>query len=125
MLSNTGILIVEDEAIIASAMEVMLRRRGYNPIGIAGTGMDAIRKVRELHPGMVLMDVRLRGSMSGIEAGRQIEAEHSLLIIYMTAFTAGRALQLPPSARYLPKPFAPAQLFDAIESALAQETTKH
>jgi CheY-like chemotaxis protein len=114
------VLIVEDEAIVAADVESMLRRRGYEPVGTAATGREAIRQARERQPDIVLMDVRLRGDMSGTEAAKQIEAEQSVPVIYVTAFAERVRLQLPPGALCLAKPFTPAQLWGVLETVLAE-----
>jgi two-component system, sensor histidine kinase and response regulator len=115
------ILIVEDERIVARDLAETLSRLGYVVSDLATTGEDAIAKVRAGVPELVLMDVRLPGAIDGIEAARQICAEQSVPIVYLTAHaddeTLRRAKGTHPLA-FLVKPFRPADLRCAIEIAL-------
>jgi CheY-like chemotaxis protein len=114
------VLVVEDEAIVAADVESMLRQRGHEPVGTAATGPEAIRQARERQPDIVLMDVRLHGEMSGLDAARQIEAERRIPVIYVTAFAERVRSQLPPGTRCLAKPFTPTQLSSMLETVLSE-----
>ncbi len=98
----------------------MLRRQGYNPVGTASTGADAILKARELKPEIILMDVRLRGPMNGVEAARQIKSERDVIVLYVTAFSESALALLPANAQCLAKPFSPPQLFTALDHAMSK-----
>ena len=65
---NSKVLIVEDESIGAMNFEQTLSSFGYKVVGIASTGKDAIKKVLEFKPDLVLMDIVLKGEIDGIEA---------------------------------------------------------
>ena len=82
------VLIVEDERIIAMATTVNLQRMGCKVVATAATGQQAVDYAARKKPDVVLMDIMLQGSMSGIEAARQIRhASPGLPIIYCTAYT--------------------------------------
>jgi CheY-like chemotaxis protein len=68
------ILIVEDEQIIAADLEQKLIALGHQVVGSAASGEEAIRLAQHLRPELVLMDVRIRGSVDGTEAARRIQA---------------------------------------------------
>jgi PAS domain S-box-containing protein len=101
------ILIVEDEAVIAMSIENSLLTAGYDVSGIVATGEDAIQHCAAQAPDLVLMDVRLKGSMDGIEAAQHIKQMYDLPVIYLTAYTdaetVGRAERSEPFG-YLSKP---------------------
>ena len=80
------ILIAEDEVIIAADLQTQLQRLGYTVDGYARSGEEAVRLARQEPPNLVLMDIRLLGSMNGIEAARQIYEELSIPVVYTTAF---------------------------------------
>ena len=115
------ILIVEDEAIVAADLETTIQQLGYRVVGTVATGADAIEKAESAKPDLVLMDIRLKGAMDGIEAAEQIVARLDIPVTYLTAYadpdTLGRAkLTLPYG--YILKPFEEKDLQTAIELAL-------
>ena len=120
-MAQERILIVEDEGIVAADLETTLQELGYRVVGTAATGADAIGKAERTHPDLVLMDIRLKGAMDGIEAAEQIVARLDIPVTYLTAYadpdTLGRAkLTLPYG--YILKPFEEKDLQTAIELAL-------
>ncbi len=80
------ILIVEDEAIIALDLKMELGGLGYEVIGTADNGLDAINMAKEHLPDVVLMDIKLKGTIDGIEAA-EIISKLGVGIIYLTANT--------------------------------------
>ncbi|WP_394836443.1 response regulator [Pendulispora rubella] len=115
------ILVVEDERIIAADVAATLAELGYNVVGNAATGEEAIRKARSLSPDLILMDIRLIGPLDGIEAAEAIRCEQNIPIVYLTSHsdteTLRRAKSTEPLA-YLVKPFRIPELRCAIEIAL-------
>ena len=79
------LLIVEDEALIAEETADRLTRLGYQVLGIADTGPQAIAMAQQLQPDLVLMDIRLKGAMSGIEAAEQIYQSLQTPVIFASA----------------------------------------
>ena len=83
---NKRILVVEDEAITALDLKYSLEELGYDVIDTVDTGQDAIDVAAEKTPDVVLMDIKLKGDMEGIEAAGVISQWH-IPIIYLTANT--------------------------------------
>ena len=83
---NERILIVEDEAITALDLKYSLEELGYEVVDTVDTGQDAIDTAIETKPDVVLMDIKLKGAMEGIEAA-EIISEYKIPIIYLTANT--------------------------------------
>ena len=110
-------MIVEDESIVAMAIREMVDRLGYQTVGTVLTGEEAIRMAKELSPDIVLMDIRLKGDMDGIDAARKIRQMADIPIIYLTAYgdekTVSRAKETVPSA-YIIKPFNELSLRSSI-----------
>ena len=75
---NARILVVEDEQIVAEDLSLKLRRIGHQVVGMASSGEAAIRLAKDLHPDLVLMDIRLQGKMDGREAARIIRSSTGL-----------------------------------------------
>ena len=115
------ILIVEDEAPLAMSLEDQLMESGYDVIGIAVSGEDAIDLFYDKMPDLILMDIKLKGEIDGIDAAISIRSKHSVPIIFLTAFSndieVQRAKDIGPEA-FILKPFQTRELEIAIEMAL-------
>jgi PAS domain S-box-containing protein len=120
-VTQARIMIVEDESIVALDVRHRLERLGYAVPAIASSGEEAIAKATETRPDLVLMDIRLRGDMDGVEAAAQIRARFEIPIVYLTAFadeeTLRRAKVTEPYG-YVLKPFEERELHAIIEMAL-------
>jgi len=81
---GTSVLIVEDELIIAEDLRRRLISLGFTVTGIATTGEDAVSRVEESGPDLVLMDISLRGEMDGVEAAKLIRERTGTPIVYVT-----------------------------------------
>ncbi|MFI5211578.1 MAG: response regulator [Ignavibacteria bacterium] len=79
------ILIVEDEKIIAKDIEATIKRLGYESVGIVSNAEDAIKKAGEMKPGLVLMDITLKGGTDGVEAAKIINDTFDIPVVYLTA----------------------------------------
>ena len=79
-----SILIVEDEAIIAMALQKMLKHNGYHVLPIASKANEAVSIAMEYNPDMILMDIVLKGEGDGIEAAREILKDHPAPVIFLT-----------------------------------------
>ncbi|MFV1884493.1 MAG: response regulator [Balneola sp.] len=78
------VLIVEDDMIISLVIENMVRELGHEVIGKAASGQEAIEFAFESKPDLILMDIRLKGEMDGIEAVTAIKEKISTSVIYLT-----------------------------------------
>ncbi|RMF05451.1 MAG: GAF domain-containing protein [Chloroflexi bacterium] len=120
-MPRAKILIVEDELIVANNLKINLEQIDYHVPAIAASGVQAVEKTLEHWPDLILMDIKLRGSMDGIEAARQIREQVDVPIIFMTAYTDDatfqRAKQTEP-AGYVLKPFEMRDMHSTIEMAL-------
>ena len=114
------ILVVEDQRLIAADIENTLKKLGYVVVGNVASGEDAISKSEQVRPELVLMDVRLRGEMDGIQAAEIIRDRFNLPVVYLTAYadeeTILRAKKTTPFG-YLVKPFNERELRATIEIA--------
>ena len=79
-------MIVEDELITAEAIAILLRKLNYEPVAIVSSGEEAISKLKNLEPDLILMDIILAGSMDGIEAAQFINTNYNIPIIFITAY---------------------------------------
>lgn len=120
-MSKNNILVVEDESIVSKDIQQSLKKLGYNIVGAASTGERAIEIANETKPDLVLMDIMLKGDMSGIETAAKIKETLSIPVIYLTAYadenTLAKAKVTEPYG-YIIKPFKEIDLHTSIEMAL-------
>ncbi|MBA3848810.1 MAG: hypothetical protein C0502_02295 [Opitutus sp.] len=115
------IYLVEDEALIAMEIGDRLAQFGYAVCGQAAHGEQALEEILHLRPDLVLMDIRLAGPMSGIEAARRLRAQRDIPVIFLSAFSdpklVDEAVQTG-SSGYLVKPFEERELHATLQAAL-------
>lgn len=115
------ILVVEDEAIVRKDIEQTLRKLGHEVVGAVAEGRAAIDSAEAEKPDLVLMDIMLKGDMSGIEAAMIIRGQLGLPVIFLTAYsdeaTLGRARIAEPYG-YIVKPYKSIDVQTAIELAV-------
>ena len=120
------VLVVEDQMLFAEAIEVALRKRDVEVVGIARTGENALELVEATRPDVVLLDVGLPGE-SGLSVGREMLERHpDLRVLALTAITDGRTAREALRAGfsgYLTKDTDIDRLVRAIHAALAGEVT--
>ena len=120
-MPETKILIVEDEAIVAEDIHNSLRGLGYIISAVVSSGEEAITKIEEDMPDLVLMDIVLKGDMDGIEAAGQIYSRFNIPVVYLTAFTDEKTIErakLTEPFGYIVKPFEDRELHSTVEMAL-------
>lgn len=116
-----NILVTEDESIVRKDIERSLKKLGYNVVGSADTGEKAIELALKLKPDIALMDIFLKGEMTGIEAARAIKEQIDIPIIFLTAYadesTLAKAKVTEPHG-YILKPFKEIDIHTSIEMAI-------
>ncbi len=121
MNASSRILIVENDAVLVMDLENLLTRMGYQVVGLAATGSDAVNLAFTQKPDAILMDIRLRGEMNGIEAAAKIREQQNTPVIYLTAHTDEITLQkakVTEAYAYLAKPVRERELRASLEMAL-------
>lgn len=120
-MSKFNILVVEDESIVSKDIQQSLKKLGYNVVGAAATGENAIELAKEHKPDLILMDIMLKGALSGIDAAQEIRNTLDIPVIFLTAYadssTLNKAKDTEPFG-YIIKPFKEIDLHTAIEIAL-------
>ncbi len=92
-MAKARIMVVEDEGVVAMQVAETLKGLGYEVPVIAMTGEEAVAKLLETEPDLVLMDIHLRGGVSGIEAAHRIRQRLDVPIVYLTAFSDSETLE--------------------------------
>lgn len=116
-MTSKKIMIVEDENIVALDLMHTLLKFGYKVTSIVNSGEKAIQKVKEENPNIILMDIMLKGYLTGVQAAEIIFKEFQTPIIFISAYPSEKTLAgsaIKPFG-YLSKPINEYKLFEAIE----------
>jgi signal transduction histidine kinase len=120
-MAKVNIMIVEDEAIVGEELKISLEDMGYTVTSIVKSGEQAIEKAEQDCPDLILMDIRLKGQMDGIEAGELIRSRLGIPVVFLTAYADDDKLErakLTMPFGYILKPFQDRDLEVTIEIAL-------
>ena len=116
-----AILVVEDERLVADDIAESLGRMGYDVVGTAASSAECMAHAERQCPDLVLMDIRIEGTLDGIETAELLRSRFDVPVIFLTAFadaaTVARAKQTEAHG-YILKPFRAGELKSAVEIAL-------
>jgi AmiR/NasT family two-component response regulator len=118
------VVIAEDEAIIRLDLKEILESEGYEVVGEAARGDDALELVIQTRPDLAILDIKMPG-MDGIEVARRVVADQGVPVLILTAFSQRNLIEEARDAgvaAYLVKPFQSSEIVPAIEVALARFT---
>jgi response regulator of citrate/malate metabolism len=112
-------LIVEDEILIALALEAEMKDLGFDVCGLAANARQAIAMAMEDEPDLAVMDIYLNGARDGIETARVLRDLCGVQVVFVTAYSDDEGLteriqQQVPNAPVLTKPLYGHRLADAI-----------
>ena len=116
------VLVAEDEALIRLDLKEMLEEEGYDVVGEAADGEQAVKLAQELRPDLVILDVKMP-VLDGISAAEQIVAGRIAPVVMLTAFSQRELVERAVEAgamAYLVKPFAKSDLLPTIEVAVSR-----
>jgi DNA-binding NarL/FixJ family response regulator len=118
------LIIADDEVIISTQLEEFLKTKGFDIVGIATSGIQAVAMAKELMPDLMLMDIVMPGELDGISAASKINRELKIPVIFLTAYAdeemINRAKHIGPFG-YVLKPIQEQQILAAIEIALHKQ----
>ena len=115
------VLIVEDEIIVALSLERSLGSFGYDVVGLATKGSDAIRIAEELKPDIALIDINLEDEIDGIDVAERLREIGDIPFVYLTSYSGDEILKRAIGTRpygYLTKPARPREIYTTIETVL-------
>ena len=121
-----SILVVEDEALLAEEVRGRLEGLGHRVVGIADNGAEAIDIARRMRPDLILMDIRIKGELDGIETADLIYGELDIPVVFSTAHSDRDTLQKAQIAGmfgYIVKPWREQDLVMAIRLAMHRHKT--
>ena len=118
----TRVVLAEDEALIRLDLRECLIEEGYEVVGEAGDGAEALAIIRETKPDVAILDVMMPG-VDGLTAAREIVADRLAAVVILTAYSQRELVEQARDAgamSYLLKPFQREDLAPAIEIAVAR-----
>ncbi|MCP4575352.1 MAG: response regulator transcription factor [Deltaproteobacteria bacterium] len=123
----SGILIADNELALAAKLESFLLEKGYDMVGIAVSGRQAVSMALDMKPDLVLMEIKLTGEMDGITAAKKIKSLMDTPIVFVTWYGDEKNIEKAGHAHpggYVLKPYRPSQVQAAIEIALSKNNRK-
>jgi PAS domain S-box-containing protein len=127
-MAKARIMVVEDEGVVALQIREALQGLGYEVPVVALTGEEAVARLLQTEPDLVLMDIQLRGTLSGIETADRIRKRLDVPVVYLTAFSDVETLaqaQLTEPYGYVLKPFEEKSLHAIIQMSLLKHRGTH
>jgi len=115
------IMIVEDEAVIAFRLQQCLTSMGFDIVGVAYSGEEAVEKAINLRPDLILTDIMIQGKPDGIQVAEIVKLALDIPVIFLTACSEDKIIERTKQAEpygYIVKPFQNHELKVAIEITL-------
>ncbi|HSH03450.1 MAG TPA: PAS domain S-box protein [Anaerolineae bacterium] len=127
MTLTKSILVVEDDPIVAEQLEEWLDALGYKVVAVVDNGQKALTAIQKQQPNLIMMDIKIRGALDGINTAKKVRENWFIPVIYLTGYTDEQTLQRAKEtnpAAYLVKPFSLRILQSTIEIALHTHATE-
>jgi DNA-binding NarL/FixJ family response regulator len=121
------ILIIEDDLLIATQIETTLTEAGFDVVGLAPTGEEAIELAAKAPPDLAVVDIRLAGDRNGVDTALELFRSHGIRCIFASAYSDDEARQrAAPAAPFgwLQKPYTMASLTDMVRKAADEVRAK-
>jgi len=118
------VILVEDESLISEMLGDMLEDLGHTVCGTLASGEGALGEVLKEKPDLVIMDIKLKGVMTGIEVARAIKQARDIPIIYLTGYSDDGVVEQARetgAAGYLVKPVSKSDLRECIDKAIGKQ----
>lgn len=118
-MEKLHILLLEDQSLVAVDIIDMIERMGHEVVSHVDNGPDAIQSAQTKRPDLAVLDIKVKGSMNGIEVGRRVREELHIPVIYLTSM--GEVYELARDTNpyaFLNKPVSAPQLRQSIELAV-------
>jgi len=122
-----SILIVEDESVVALDLKKNLERIGYSVSNTVSSGEEVLKKLKLQKPDLIILDIKLRGKLDGIETAGIINKQYGIPFIILSAYSDDRIIERAKSVEpygYIIKPFGINNLRASIEMAMYRAKMK-
>jgi signal transduction histidine kinase len=126
-MPHARIMLVEDERIVALHMQQQLSTFGYDVVANVANGTQALQKIEEDQPDLVLMDIHIEGEIDGIDTAARIPPGYHIPVVYLTAYSEEATLERARATKpygYLLKPFSERELHATIQMVLERSGTE-
>ena len=120
-MNVSKIMIVEDERLVALSIKEILILEGHEVCGVTNSASQALKEISSNLPDLVIMDIRIKGQVDGIEAAKAIKDKFGVPSIFLTAYSDDYLLERAKKAEplgYILKPFKPDELISVVKVAL-------
>jgi len=120
---NARILVVEDDFLIASAIDAALQDAGYEVAGVASSCEEALELAVKSRPELAIMDIRLEGRRDGIDTALELFARNGIRSVFATAHQSREARERAQAGRplaWLSKPYSMQSLIATISAAVRE-----
>lgn len=118
-MDEKKILIIEDEMIHAMFLKAIMEECGHNVIDLVSKGADAIRRAIECEPDLIISDILLKDSMTGVDVMNELQKNRKIPFIFITALNDNRLMEkakLTNPLRIFNKPYEINSLTDEIDN---------
>ena len=127
-MKNNKILVVEDDLISAAFLKKLCTREGFEVCGIADNAPDAVKIIRAEKPNLILMDIMIKGPISGCELAMEVRGfDKEVIIIFISAYSSDEMIEYALDSKaysYLLKPYRDVEIISTIKLALKEEAFK-
>lgn len=116
---------MEDNAIAALDIQSQLRSESYEVPAVSLSGEDALKRMSEIKPDLVLMDINLKGEINGIKAAKTIKEKFNLPVIFLTGYSEEKMehlMELSEHDGYLKKPLDNFKMIETIKNVLGKSS---
>jgi two-component system, LytTR family, response regulator len=120
-MAKVKILIVEDESIVAKDIQNILINLGFDVPAVVSNGEDALTMAQKHKPELILMDIMIKGDMTGIDVAKKIKENFNIPVVFLTAYADETTISNAKDAfpyGYIIKPFKEKELETTIEMAI-------
>lgn len=117
------ILVIEDDLLIATQIETTLAEAGFDVVGLAPSGEEAIELVAQDPPDLAVVDIRLAGHRDGVDTALELFRSHGIRCIFASAYSDNEARQraaLAAPLGWLQKPYTMASLTEMVRAAITE-----
>ncbi len=120
-MERINVLVVEDERLVAEDLKQILSEEGYNVVGLYSSGEKLLENIESHIPDIILMDIKIKGKLDGVETSVILRQKYDIPIVYLTAHADQATLdrvKITEPYGYVLKPFERREIHTSIQIAV-------